>query len=271
MDDQNPDQAIVDGNVPAEPTDVKVDPPEGQEPEKPAVEEPTPDEQALALKSMTELNRRNQTLYQGLVETTKKYDPSIFEEHRDNVSAKPPETPAEPVASEETEYVDPAEYGTKQDLKAMEDRLFERLAGADKQKRQVEKQALAHEEYADVGVTLDNYLDDNRIPDAVFQRAVKILEPIKIDIGTKENPVLGGSSKWLYMLTTILGPYIQAQANSVRDRAHLTQIEVQAADAGRASILGVQPDGGRTPIGTPSVGAKIAEEIAPATVYKYSP
>lgn len=266
MDDQNPDQAIVDESVPAEPTDVKVDPPEGQEPEKPAVEEPTPDEQALALKSMTELNARNQTLYQSLVETTKKYDPGIYEEHREQVSDKPPETPAEP---EETEYDDPGEYGTKRDLRALEERLFERLSGADKQKRQAEKQELAHEEYADIGVTLDNYLNDNRIPDAVFAKAVKLIEPMGINVGTKEKPVLGGSSKWLYALTTVLGPYIQAQANSVRDRAHLTQIQVQAADAGRASVMGQQPEGGRGPISTPSAGKKIADDIAPASTYVF--
>lgn len=250
----------VEATVPAEPTDGEEKPVEKAEPT-----EPNAEDMKKKLDALAELNARNQTNYQNLVATTKKYDPSIYEEHREAVSTPEVEPPTEVDDFEEQEPM------TKGDLQGMEDRLFNRMTGADKKTKMAKAAVDAKTEYGESNTLLDQYLVDNNVPDEVFDWAMKMVAPIGIDIGTKENPVLGGSSRYVYALTLQMQPWVDAQLKAAQETVRLGNIEVDAADRGRNSAAGMQPAAGHTGIVGSDAGQKMADKISPKTPYVYRP
>jgi len=274
MDEQNPTETIEvdEGNSPENPTGVESDQPvEGATvPENPT--DGTEEESKASYEELKELNARNQQLYQSLVQKTKEYDPSIYDEHRAEISEKSSERTVEPELVYEEDADD---YTTKKDLRenlqSMEDRIFERMTLGEKKKQQSKIEDQAKREFSECDKALDEFLDANNIPDDVLNKALAIVKPMRIKVGTKEKPILGGPSSFVYAVATVLGPYIQAQARMIQNKTHLGQIEVDAADRGRNAGLSIQPEGGRLGITQPGAGQKKADEIAPDNNYVYQP
>jgi len=268
---EDPTNTEVDpiANAPDNPTGVETDQPVdgANAPDTPTGVVEEKEEQATP-EQLKEINARNQQLYQNLVRKTKEYDPAIFKEHREEMTGEPESTELPGYEFEEEDG-----YTTKEDLKkgfmSMEERLFERMNRGEQEKHKAKKADTAKQEYTECNAALNEFLDGNQIPEDVMNHAIDLVRPMRINVGTEENPTLGGPSAFVYAIATVLGPWIKARQMSFQNKSHLGNIEVDAADRGREAGLLVQPASGRTGISSPGAGQKKADEVAPDTPYVY--